>query len=132
LYFNSVEEYVSGEFFRRELPCILSLFETVRPLNPDVLLVDGYVWTGDENQKGLGAHLFYSLQEKYPVIGVAKSAFKNAEKICIPVFRGKSKKPLWISAIGTPTSDAAQKIIQMHGEFRMPTLLKELDELTRK
>src|SRR5687767_10580135 len=66
LDFDAVEEYVPGQFYKRELPCILALFEKIKHLQPEILLVDGHVWTGNEHQKGLGAHLFDALEKKYP------------------------------------------------------------------
>lgn len=127
-----VEEYVSGEFYRRELSCILSLLFKLDLKNVDLIIVDGFVFLDDESKLGLGAHLFYALDKAIPVIGVAKRDFatieKNKQKLC----RGKSKNPLFITSIGIELEMAAQKIEEMKGEYRIPTLLKELDRLTKE
>ena len=49
----------------------------------------------------------------------------------VEVFRGSSKNPLYITAIGIDKNAAQQHILEMYGEFRIPKLLKELDQLTR-
>jgi hypothetical protein len=47
------------------------------------------------------------------------------------VLRGKSKKPLYVTAMGMLLERAADRVRTMHGEFRMPHLLSELDRLTK-
>jgi hypothetical protein len=66
----SVEPYVPGEFYRRELPCILRVLETISE-SIDVIVVDGYVWL-EGTRPGLGAHLFDTLGTKVAIICVAK------------------------------------------------------------
>ena len=66
---DKVEEYISGQFYKRELPCILTLLKKLEKL-PDCIIVDGYVYL-DENKKGLGGYLYQALDEKIPIIGVA-------------------------------------------------------------
>ena len=75
-------------------------------------------------------HLYNSLAGKMPIIGVAKTYFH--ENSAVEVFRGTSKKPLYITSVGMETSEAAMYIRNMHGDFRMPKLLKLLDIETRK
>ena len=122
-------DYVPGEFFKRELPCILALQEKYS-LNPSVMIVDGYVSLGGQQNPGLGKYLHDAMGKNIPVIGVAKSAFPNTPADW-RVFRGKSAKPLYVTAIGLPISQAKQYISQMHGPFRIPTLLKRVDYLAR-
>ena len=119
-------DYIPGEFFRRELPCILGLYKTIRQ-DIDEIIVDGYVTLGDK--PGLGRHLFESLDCKIPVIGVAKSKFKNSSGQ--EVYRGKSKRPLYITSAGINLKEAADRILSMHGAYRIPTLLKQVDILAR-
>jgi len=122
-----VEDYIPGEFYKRELPCILKLVEKIKvPLNE--LIIDGYVMLGDK--PGLGQYLYDSLDRKFPVIGVAKSRFKGAKGA--EVFRGKSKKPLYITTAGMGLQEAYEKIRMMHGNYRIPTLLRRVDLLTKK
>src|SRR5947209_894733 len=69
-----VEPYVPGQFYKRELPCLLGVLADV-PEPLDAVIVDGYVWLKDEQTPGLGGHLFEALARKVPVIGVAKTRF---------------------------------------------------------
>lgn len=123
---QDVQPYVPGEFYRRELPILLALIGRVRePL--DIILIDGYVCLGDE--PGLGQHLFEKLGGKTPVIGVAKSRFHDTD--AIEVLRGHSQSPLYITAAGIPLDEAAEHVRQMHGPYRIPTLLKQVDQLSK-
>ena len=45
--------------------------------------------------------------------------------------RGKSQTPLFITAAGIDVHTAASFIQSMHGKFRIPTLLKQVDQLCR-
>lgn len=118
--------YIPGEFYRRELPCILALLEQIDPVL-DEMVIDGYVWLG--HRPGLGQHLFESLNSRIPVIGVAKSRF--AGTLGEAVFRGTSRRPLYITAAGMDLKTASDKIRRMHGPHRIPTLLKQVDLLAR-
>jgi deoxyribonuclease V len=124
-----VEPYVPGQFYKRELPCLMSVLgEVLDPL--DVVIVDGYVWLKDEQSPGLGAHLFEALGRKVPVIGVAKTRFLSAV-VARPVKRGDSDRPLYVTAAGIDADEAAQHVQQMHGAYRLPSLLKRVDYLCR-
>lgn len=119
-------EYIPGQFYRRELPCIVALLQQIRePL--DEVIIDGYVMLGD--RPGLGMYLFNHLKGRAPVIGVAKSRFKGA--YAAEVFRGRSERPLHVTAVGINLQRAAEKISMMHGDFRIPALLKDVDMLAR-
>ena len=119
-------DYIPGQFYRRELPCILALLEQFGEA-PDEMLIDGYVMLGA--RPGLGQHLFESLSGNTPVIGVAKSKYRNAEPV--EVFRGRSTRPLYVTAAGIDPQQAAERIRLMHGAHRLPTLLKRVDLLAR-
>ncbi len=129
---SGIEEYVSGEFYKRELPCILSLLSKIDIQKVSLIIIDGFVFLNDENKFGLGAYLYHSLNKIIPVIGVAKRDFAIIEKNRKKLYRGESKNPLFISSIGIELESAAQKIGNMKGEYRIPTLLKEVDKLTRE
>lgn len=124
----TVASYVPGEFYLRELPCLLKVLEQVRE-SLDTVVIDGYVWLSTEGKPGLGAHLYEALERKTTVIGVAKTVFRGAP--AVKVFRGKAKRPLYISAAGITAETAAEYIRSMHGAYRIPTLLKRADELCR-
>lgn len=126
---KNAEPYKPGSFYLRELPCLLKLLARLE--KPDIIIIDGYVWLDSGGRPGLGAYLFHTLDQKTPVIGVAKSVFGKAIH-AIPVLRGLSKRPIFITAAGIDPSLAAEKIRLMHGPNRIPTLLKRVDQLCRK
>ncbi|PBJ08318.1 endonuclease V [Flavobacterium sp. ACN6] len=129
---ENVEEYIPGEFYRRELPCILSLLNQIDLKTVDVVIVDSFVYLDDDKKYGLGGHLYEKLNKEIPIIGVAKTNFASIEKDKVGIVRGDSIKPLYVTAIGIELEDAVQKVKSMAGEFRIPTLLKELDRLTKE
>jgi exodeoxyribonuclease-5/deoxyribonuclease V len=129
---KNVEEYSSGEFYKRELPCILSLLNKINLSEIDFIIIDGFVYLNDELKKGLGAYLYESLQQKIPIIGVAKNDFISLQKNKRLLFRGESKNPHYITAIGIDLDTAKSNIQMMHGEYRIPTLLKRLDMITKE
>jgi deoxyribonuclease V len=61
---------------------------------------------------------------------VAKTRFEGAT-LALPVLRGNSKHPLWVSAAGMGADEAAALVAAMAGGFRLPTLLKRVDRLCR-
>ena len=120
-------DYIPGEFYRRELPYILTLLKQINEA-PDEMVVDGYVML--ENRPGLGQHLFKSFDGKIPVVGVAKSKFKGSSGI--EIFRGGSIHPLYVTSAGVNLQKASERIRTMHGAHRIPTLLKRVDILARE
>jgi deoxyribonuclease V len=122
-------DYEPGRFYRRELPVLLSVVEKL-PERPDIIMIDGYVWLGQESWPGLGAHLYRALFGTSAVIGVAKTRFKEGPAVR-GVRRGTSVRPLYVTAAGMDLNEAAERVGQMHGKFRIPTLLKKVDRLCR-
>jgi deoxyribonuclease V len=120
--------YQSGEFYRRELPALLSVLSGLS-CDLEAVVIDGYVWLDSLKKPGLGAHLHSALGGQTPVVGVAKTLFVGAP--ALPVLRGKSRSPLFITSVGIPDSKAAELVRQMHGSYRLPTLLKKVDHLSR-
>jgi len=125
-----VVDYEPGQFYKRELPCIIQLLND-HHLTPDFIVIDGFVVLGQELKPGLGMHLYEALDRKIPVIGVAKTAFKGTKPESA-VLRGKSNKPLYVSAVGIDDEEAKNHICLMHGKHRIPTLLKLVDRECRK
>jgi deoxyribonuclease V len=123
-----VEPYQPGQFFRRELPCLLAVLATGPAA--EIIVVDGYVWLEDESHPGLGAHLHRALDQKAAVIGVAKTSYRGSQLVR-EVRRGGSQNPLYITAAGIDLVTAADHISRMHGPYRIPTLLKRVDQLCR-
>ncbi len=129
---EAVEPYEPGNFYRRELPCILSVLRML-PLLPETVVVDGYVWLSSVNRPGLGARLYEALGRSTPVVGIAKTAFKDVESCTcvVRVFRGTSRNPLFVTAVGIDTEFAAQCVRRMAGKHRIPELLRITDRLCR-
>jgi deoxyribonuclease V len=127
---DSVAPYRSGEFYRRELDCLLKVLRATT-VQPGLIIIDGYVWLDPAGRAGLGAHLFNALGASIPIVGVAKTRFHSASS-AVAICRGRSRSPLFITAAGTSVSEAAQCVQQMHGPHRIPTLLKRVDRLSRQ
>ena len=70
------------------------------------------------------------LKDKTAIVGVAKTAFAGAGH-AVPLKRGRSEKPLFITAAGLPAAEAAQSIGRMAGTGRIPALLRRVDHLSR-
>jgi deoxyribonuclease V len=118
--------YRPGEFYLRELPPLRAVLDGVRGLG--LLVVDGYADLDPDGRPGLGAHAHAALG--VPVIGVAKSAFRTATH-AIPVLRGTSARPLFVTAAGMSRSDAADLVRHIAGRFRLPDALRRADVLAR-
>lgn len=122
--------YEPGQFYRRELPLILMALKDFDLTDVKTIIVDGYVYLNAEGRMGLGGHLYQELAESIPVVGVAKSYFRdnNAEA----VLRGESKKPLFVTALGMDPLAAADHVREMAGAYRMPDVLAAVDRGTKE
>ena len=129
---TGIAAYESGLFYKRELPCILSLLKQVDLTTIHMIIIDGFVVLDDEGALGLGGYVYEALDRQLPIIGVAKNNFAKIDALKIPVLRGDSKKPLYITSKGIDIEQAASYIQKMHGEYRFPTLLKGVDRLGRE
>ena len=124
---QKVEPYEPGQFYKRELPCILGLI-TKHKLTPSHIVIDGHVYLDGSSQWGLGAYLYDALGGVCPVIGVAKNGFKNMLQ-AHALLRGQSQTPLWITATGMSYVDAQDHIRAMAGAYRLPDMIKRADQL---
>ncbi|SFW41961.1 endonuclease V [Cellulophaga fucicola] len=129
---EDVPDYEPGAFYKRELPCIISLLKQYNLEDVELIIVDSYVLLDDDGKLGLGGYLYNSLEQKIPVVGVAKSSFHLNKTNSKPLLRGDSIKPLYISAIGISLDKAYKLVKSMHGNYRMPTLLQILDTKTKE
>jgi deoxyribonuclease V len=126
---DDVADYEPGAFYRRELPCLLAVLREVdAPL--DAVVIDGYVWLSSDGRPGLGARLFEALEGRIAVVGVAKTSFAGSD-FAVPVARGTSSRPLYVTAAGATQDAAAGWVRRMHGDHRLPTLLKRVDRRCR-
>jgi len=128
---EAVELYESGNFYRRELPCLISVLRLL-PSLPETVVVDGYVWLSSVD-RGLGARLYEALGRGTPVVGIAKTAFAGVESCAgvIRVFRGTSRNPLFVTAVGIDPDVAAQCVRGMAGKHRIPEIVRITDHLSR-
>lgn len=127
-HFTGVAEYEPGNFYKRELPCLIGTIDRL-PRRPQTIIIDGYVWLSPDARPGLGAHLFDALGGSTAVIGVAKSEFPGAPGV--KVFRGQSKAPLHVTAAGVEVALAAENVRNMAGAHRIPDMLRLVDRLCR-
>jgi deoxyribonuclease V len=125
---GAAQRYEPGAFYRRELPLLLAIIAEL-PSMPSAYVIDGYVWFGPD-KPGLGARLYDAIGAGTPVVGVAKTHFYG-DTCSIPLSRGKSRRLLHITAAGIEVGHAAALVASMHGEYRIPTLLKVADRLAR-
>ena len=126
----SVQAYQPGRFFERELPCILAVADQCSHAF-EAIIIDGYVYLGDQRRDGLGAHLFRALGETTPIVGVAKSKFSETPAET-EVLRGTSTRPLYVTSAGISGSVAKQNVQSMHGDHRIPTMLSAADRACRR
>jgi deoxyribonuclease V len=124
-----VAEYRPGHFFERELPSVLAILERA-PSEPSLVVIDGYVVLDAQGRPGLGGHLFERLGGRIAVVGIAKRSFAGSE-FAVPVVRGTSQKPLFVTALGISSTEAAARVRQMHGPHRIPTICARVDHLSR-
>jgi deoxyribonuclease V len=129
---DAVEPYDPGNFFRRELPRLLSVLR-VLPSLPEVAVVDGYVCLSPARRPGLGAHLYDALGRRVPVVGIAKTAFVGARSCnaVAQVIRGRSRQPLFVTAAGMELADAERGVRRMAGKHRIPEMMRIVDRLSR-
>ena len=129
---SEIGEYEPGKFYLRELKPLAAVIEKIsQPI--DTFIIDAYCYLDGDQAPGLGFYLYESLRKRFSevpelkVIGVAKNPFRGSDH-AQPVLRGDSTRPLWITSIGVDPVDAAAQIRSMDGEFRMPTLLRKVDQ----
>ncbi len=123
---HGIEAYVPGEFYRRELPCLLAVLGVIdEPLR--AVVVDGHVWLGQ--RPGLGHHLWQALGRRVAVVGIAKNRFHAGGHV--DVRRGSSERPLCVTAVGMDAQAAAREVASMTGEHRIPDLCRAVDALAR-
>lgn len=129
---HEVAEYVPGEFYKRELPCLLEVLKSMDKYPSALIVIDGYVFLDEDNTWGLGAHLHHELGEETPVIGIAKKYFKGVDNVSAKVYRGESRNPLYVSAVGIELNKAVNIVASLKGKYRIPDVIKFLDRLTKE
>jgi len=127
---GAAPDYEPGNFKKRELPYLEALVRAAQARGSALgaILINCYVWLGPKHPN-LNAHLYEAFDRRCPVIGVAKTKFSGAP--AVEVLRGHSKNPLYVTAIGVSVEEAQALVLSMHGEHRLPTLLRRVDQLSR-
>lgn len=129
LEIDNVGDYQAGEFYKRELAPLLDVIKQIKtPIR--YYVIDAYCHLSPDKAPGLGAYLHKELPEDAIVIGVAKNGFRRT-KHAVELARSGSSRRLYVTSIGCSYQKAANLIESMHGEFRMPTILKKVDQLSR-
>ncbi|MFD2146904.1 endonuclease V [Mucilaginibacter antarcticus] len=91
VYVDDIEDYQAGQFYKRELPCLLKLLDKVDKGKLAVIIIDGHVYVDNSREFGLGGKLWEALNKLVPVIGVAKNSFERNSLTVTEVCRGQSK-----------------------------------------
>lgn len=126
---NDVAPYESGQFYKREMPCLLALINQINePF--DAIIIDGYVFLDGVDKAGLGKYLYDNLDNKKPIIGIAKNHFYDITEE-YAVWRGISKHPLYVTSIDIDITKAKEMVSKMEGEHRMPKMVTYVDKLGR-
>jgi deoxyribonuclease V len=120
--------YMPGQFYIREMPPLIKAVE-MSGKELRVLVIDGYVWL-DKGKPGLGAHLYEHFKGRYLVIGIAKRPF-TGNRAAIEVFRGESRRPLWVTSMGMDAHVASDIVSKLPGKFRIPSMVKRADQLSK-
>jgi len=118
-----------GPAWQRDVPALLALLRA-HELQPETIVLDGYVHLDERETPGAGRLLFDALEGKVPVIGVAKSAgaFTHAQ---FEVAREEEAPPVIVTCAGIDLGAAKARVRAMHGRKRMPTLMKLVDRIAR-
>ncbi len=122
--------YKPGAFYLRELEPLLAVLSRAH-VELGLAVVDGYVYLDRQGRPGLGAYLWEALRRKIPVIGVAKNPF-GSEPPGLRVYRGRSRRPLYVTAAGIPVQTAARLVERMAGPHRIPAAMKRAHSLARR
>ncbi len=127
---ENVADYEPGSFYKRELPCILSVLGGVT-VKLEYIVIDGFVQLSDKKM-GLGMHLYNALDKNIKIIGIAKTKFQGSENVVRKLVRGNlASNPLFITSVGISLDEAEKIVRDMHGKARIPTLASAIDRHAR-
>ncbi|MDH0867111.1 endonuclease V [Mitsuaria sp. GD03876] len=117
-----VDKAVRGELDLRALPCVMQLLAEHK-LEPELLLIEGFVHLDGDETPGLGQHLFQALGGRVPVVGVSKKGLPGLSAQ-FEVMREDETPPLVVTSAGLDIGAAKVRLRSMHGRKRVPTLMK--------
>lgn len=122
LRIGHVEKPAKGELDLRALPWLVQLLDA-NGLQPEAIVLDGFVHLDAQETPGLGRRLHDTLGGRTAVIGVSKSGFKDTPEQ-FEVHREEETAPLVITCAGIDLGAAKARVRMMHGRKRVPTLMK--------
>ena len=122
LRIERVEKPAKGELDLRALPWLVQLLDANR-LQPELIVLDGFVHLDAQETPGLGRRLHDTLGGRTAVIGVSRSGFKDTPEQ-FELHREEETAPLVITCAGIDLGAAKARVRMMHGRKRVPTLLK--------
>jgi len=122
LRIEHVEKPAKGELDLRALPWLVQLLDANR-LQPELIVLDGFVHLDAQETPGLGRRLHDTLGGRTAVIGVSKTGFKDTPEQ-FEVHREEETAPLVVTCAGIDLGAAKARVRMMHGRKRVPTLLK--------
>ena len=117
-----VERPPKGELDLRALPWLVQLLDA-NGLQPEAIVLDGFVHLDAQETPGLGRRLHDTLGGRVAVIGVSKSGFKDTPEQ-FEIHREEETAPLVITCAGIDLGAAKARVRTMHGRKRLPTLMK--------
>jgi len=117
-----VEKAQRGELDLRELPCVMQLLRE-HSLEPELIVIDGFVHLDADETPGLGQHLYQALGCRVPIVGVSKKS-RPGLPAQFEVMREEEAPPLWVTCAGLDIGAAKARLRAMHGRKRVPTLMK--------
>jgi len=117
-----VEKAPRGALDLREVPCLLQLLRE-HALEPELIVIDGFVHLDVQETPGMGWHLHHALGGRVGVIGVSKASRPDMPAQ-FEVMREEEARPVIVTCIGIDLGAAKARLRAMHGKRRVPTLLK--------
>ena len=124
-----VETPVRGELDLRELPCVMQLLRE-HSLEPELILIDGFVHLDAVETPGLGQYLYHALGGRVPIVGVSKRSLPGLAQQ-FEVMREEETQPLLVTSAGIDIGAAKARLRAMHGRKRLPTLVKLVARLAK-
>lgn len=117
-----VEKAERGELDLRALACVLQLLRE-HALEPDLIVIDGFVHLDALETPALGRHLHHALGGRCAVIGISRTAMAHTPAQ-FEVVREDETRPLIVTCVGIDLGAAKARLRAMHGKRRVPTLVK--------
>lgn len=117
-----VEKPARGELDLRELPCLLQLLRE-HALQPEAIVIDGFVHLDAQDTPGLGQHLYHALGQRAAVIGISRAPMADTPAQ-FEVAREEEARPVVVTCAGIDLGAAKARVRMMHGKRRVPTLMK--------